>query len=95
MESTLPPFLLLGIFFWCLHTLSPSLPTTDGQDKFEELLASLAEPAVEEDVYAQLGRTMLHPSLPKELVLTDQNFEDRIMAADKTAVLFYLSCEMI
>ena len=45
------------------------------------------------DIYARLGHTLPRPSLPQDLVLTDENFEKRIMNFEKTAVLFYVYCE--
>ena len=63
-------------------------------DDFDDFPPSLLESKNSDpDIYARLGRTMPPPSLPGELVLTDENFKERIKKAEKTAVLFYLSCK--
>lgn len=36
---------------------------------------------------------MPEPLLPREVVLTDENFEERIKESEKTVVLFYISCK--
>ena len=61
-------------------------------DNYDELVTSLLQAKKDWDIYARLGRLMSQPELPEELVLTDENFEERIKAFEKTAVLFYLSC---
>lgn len=54
---------------------------------------SFLQPKTDEDIYARLGQTIPRPSLPEELVLTDESFNTRIKEFEKTAVLFYLSCK--
>ena len=46
------------------------------------------------DVYGLLARTIPDPSPIKELVLTSDNFDERILKFERTAVLFHLSCKL-
>ena len=48
----------------------------------------------EDDVYGLLANTMSYPSLPKELILTSDNFDEKIRQFKKTVVLFYLKCKV-
>lgn len=66
------------------------------EDRFEAFIPGLlVEPKKDEDIYSQLGRTMPHPLLPREVVLTDENFDERIKESEKTVVLFYISCKKL
>jgi len=49
----------------------------------------------DDDIYGLLGNSFPPLTLPTELILTDDNFDERIMQFDKTAVVFYLGCELL
>ena len=47
------------------------------------------------DVYSLLGHTIPPPTLPDQLVFTPENLEERVMLAERTAIVFYIGCEWL
>ena len=54
---------------------------------------TLPQSLSEDDIYGKMARTLPRPVVPEELILTSDNFDDRIKRFEKTAILFYLSCK--
>ena len=60
----------------------------------DKLLRDLSlEGNFEHDMYGRIVQTLPPASLPEELVLTSENFAERVGKYDRTAVMFYMSCK--